>query len=256
MAKPPLVLLHGLYLNALSWEPWLERARAAGFDARAVEWPLHEGDPAARRARPPAGLGSQRFADVTEPVLADIRDRGDNPVLIGHSIGALQVQRLLSLGVGRAGVAITPAPPRGILSLSPHFLRANLPHVNALAGNRVLRMSPRRFHYTFATTDTRADSDAAWERWCGPESRNIPLSTQGRQGRVDFAAVTQPLLVYGAEHDRLIPESLARRIARAYQKAGAPAEYRRIPGRSHLVCNQEGWESLADEVFAWASGQA
>ena len=249
---PPLVFLHGLYMNVESWRPWLDRAHASGFDARAIEWPGHAGAPATLRTNPSAGLGALRFADVFEPVRKDIVAKGDNPVLIGHSVGALMALKLISLGVGRAAVAVTPAPPRGILPFSPHFWWANLPHTNLLGRDSIVPMSRRRFKYAFANTSTRAESDAAYERWVVPESRNIPYSLLGHQGDVDLAASEAPRLLIGAEKDHLTPDALVRQIARAYKRAGAPVEYLHVPGRSHLVCGQAGWEELADQAFAWA----
>jgi alpha-beta hydrolase superfamily lysophospholipase len=35
-----IVFVHGMYMNAASWEPWVERARARGFEAVAPSWPF------------------------------------------------------------------------------------------------------------------------------------------------------------------------------------------------------------------------
>lgn len=249
---PPLVFIHGLYTNVDSWKPWLDRAKKAGFDARAVEWPGHKGSPEELRAKPPAGLGALTFDDILVAVRDDIVARADNPVLIGHSIGGLLALKLLSMGVGRAAVAITPAPPRGIVSTSSVFVRANFPHVNPFSGNKPIRMTKKRFFFTFGNASTRAESDAAFDQWVVPESRNIPRSTLTHQGAVDLGATQAPRLLIGGEVDHLIPEALVKKIARAYAKAGAPADYRQAAGKSHLVCNQWGWEGLADDVFHWA----
>ena len=56
------------------------------------------------------------------------------------------MQKLVDLGLARAGVAISPAPPQGVLAAPPTFLRANFPHVNPFAGNRpASRMTADRF---------------------------------------------------------------------------------------------------------------
>ena len=39
----PVVFIHGLWLHADSWKPWLELFRAAGYDPIAPGWP---GEPA------------------------------------------------------------------------------------------------------------------------------------------------------------------------------------------------------------------
>ena len=45
-------------------------------------------------------------------------------MLIGHSFGGLIVELLLDRGLGRVGVAISPAPPKGILLLPLSSLKA------------------------------------------------------------------------------------------------------------------------------------
>jgi pimeloyl-ACP methyl ester carboxylesterase len=245
-----IVLIHGMYMNASSWDAWRERAATQGHTTHTIEWPGHDGTPAALRANPPDALRTLSFGPLADHHEAQIRALGaEDAVLIGHSIGGLLVQALLARGIGRAGVAICPAPPAGVLSLRLDFLRANAPHTNVFLKSRPLNQSPRRFHYTFANSISRAQSDALWDEFCTPESRAVPLSTTGREGRVDPANVTKPLLVFGGTNDHLIPASLARKIARLY----ATAEYRELPGADHFVCNEPGWESLADASFAWAA---
>ena len=42
--KKTIVLIHGLWLTARSWEHWVERYRSRGFDVIAKSWPGMEGD--------------------------------------------------------------------------------------------------------------------------------------------------------------------------------------------------------------------
>ncbi len=45
----------------------------------------------------------------------------EKPILIGHSMGGLAVQKLLELGKGVAAIAIDSAPPKGIFSYKWSF---------------------------------------------------------------------------------------------------------------------------------------
>ena len=81
------------------------------------EWPGVPATVAEAREHPEsqAGVGIDQV---------DRAPRGDRarasaspPVLVGHSFGGLVVQALLDRGLGRAGVAIDPAPIRGVLRL-------------------------------------------------------------------------------------------------------------------------------------------
>ena len=52
------------------------------------------------------------------------------PILIGHSMGGAVVQVLLDRGLGAAGVAIDPAPIKGVLNLPLSALRSGFPVLN------------------------------------------------------------------------------------------------------------------------------
>ena len=248
-----VVLVHGMYLNGRSWQPWIDRAASQGRDytCHAPSWPYHDGAPAQLRAAIDPALGGLTFGQVVDHHKALIDAMPDKPVLVGHSIGGLAVQKLLNDGYGIAGVAISPAPPRGVLAYGPNFLRANLPHLNPLAGNRPIVMTARRFHYAFGNTMTRADSDAAFEAYTVPESRNVPRSTLTRQAAIDFRKPHPPLLIVTADKDHLTPRAMIKRNVRKYRRADGTVDFAECEGRSHLLCGQAGWEEVADRVFDW-----
>jgi pimeloyl-ACP methyl ester carboxylesterase len=248
MVATTVMFIHGMYMNGTSWAPWRERATARGFDSIAPSWPFHEGEPAALRADVPAGLGSLTFGEVTDELKRVIDGLPERPVLVGHSIGGLLVQKLVNDGFARAGVAISSAPPAGVITLDPVFFRANWPHINPFAGSAPVLMTKERFHFTFCNTMSRAESDAAFDEFVVPESRNVPRSTLTSQGRIDFTRAHVPLLMLTGDSDHLIPVGLARTNAKRY----APAiELREFANRAHFICNENGWEEVADAAFDW-----
>src|SRR5437588_4175765 len=97
-----------------------------------------------------AGLGVKEIVDHYETL---IRGLDQPPVLIGHSYGGLFVELLLDRGLGRAGVALSPAPPKGILVLHFSTLKAGAPalaHPSKWHG--VVSLSPEEFTYAFGNT--------------------------------------------------------------------------------------------------------
>jgi pimeloyl-ACP methyl ester carboxylesterase len=250
---PPILFVHGMYMNAHSWKPWIARAAQRGLTATAVSWPFHQGEPAERRENIDPRLGRLSFGSVVASLKAHIDDLPEQPILIGHSIGGLAVQKLLNDGYGRAGVEISPAPPLGVLSAAPDFLKANWPHLDPFAGDRPIIMTRERFHYTFCNTMTRDESDAAYELYVVPESRNVPRSTLTPQARVDFSKDRPPLLLMAGDSDHLTPAAMIRRNARRYELL---VEVREFAGRSHFICNQDGWEEVADAAFDFAAESA
>jgi pimeloyl-ACP methyl ester carboxylesterase len=250
-SRPNVLFVHGMYMNAESWAPWVERAGAAGFDGLALSWPYHNGEPEELRRHLDPKLGSLTFGRVVQHFVDIIAGLPEPPLVIGHSVAGLVVQRLVNDGHVRAGVAISSAPARGIISLDPHFFRANFPHVNPFAGSRPVVMTRDRFHYAFCNTMSRAASDVGFERYVVPESRNVPRSTLSRSGGIRFHRDHAPLLFLTGDSDHLCPLNTVRRNAAAYRRSPSPVSLQTFPGRCHFICNQDGWEEVADAAFGF-----
>ena len=111
--RPPIMFVHGAWLSARSWENFSEFFKAHGFDVSAPEWPRKDGDVEELResADEIKGLGLTEVVDHYEE---QIQNLDEDPILIGHSFGGLIVELLLDRGLGQAGVAMSPAPPKGI----------------------------------------------------------------------------------------------------------------------------------------------
>lgn len=255
MSTSQVMFIHGMYLNGNSWQPWVERFTSAGFTCSAPSWPYHEGDPHTLRSAVDPGLGALTFGAVTDHLKALIDLLPERPFLVGHSIGGLLVQRLVNDGYARAGVSISSAPPQGLMSFSPHFLRANFPHINPISGSKPVLMSPERFHYAFANTTSRSASDEAFDQFVVPESRNVPRSTLGRSARIDFSAPGAPLLFLTGDQDHLTPVGMVRRNAHKYAAGPRTVDYQEFTGRSHYICGEQDWEKFADAALAWLSNQ-
>jgi len=255
MVEPsvPLMFVHGMYMNGLSWQPWVDRATARGWTTHAPSWPFHDGAPADRRAAIDPALGRLTFGTVTDHLKAVIDALPQRPVLIGHSIGGLLVQKLVNDGYGVAGVAISSAPPRGVISFDPHFFRANVPHLNPIAGNKPVIMTPERFHYAFANTLSREASDDMFEELVVPESRNVPRSTLTSQGALDCSRAHVPLLFVAGDSDHLTPASMVAANVRTYAGSSGIVEFVRLTRRSHLICNEPGWEEVCDLALDFAA---
>lgn len=247
--KGTIVFVHGMYMNGSSWQPWVERAASAGFGSSAPSWPYHDGEPEQLRQEIDPALGRLTFGQVVDHFKGLIDGLPERPLLVGHSIGGLVVQKLVNDGYAKAGVAVSSAPARGVVTLDPHFFRANFPHVNPFAGNKPVVMTPARFHYTFCNTMTRAASDEAFDRYVVPESRNVPRSTLGKAAKIDFRREHVPLLFIAGDSDHLTPLSAVKRNAHAYRAVGGPVRFVSYAGRSHFICNQDGWEEVADQAF-------
>ncbi|MGZ3103436.1 hypothetical protein [Streptomyces sp. H72] len=53
-----------------------------------------------------------------------------------------------------------------------------------------------------------------------------------------------------------MPPKVQKSHAKHCRAAGAVTEVEVVPGRSHLLPTQEGWQEIADRALAWALAHA
>jgi pimeloyl-ACP methyl ester carboxylesterase len=256
--QPPIMFIHGAWLSARSWENFSEFFEARGYDLSAPEWPRKEGDVAELRESSDEikGLGLDEIVDHYEE---QIQGLDEAPVLIGHSFGGLIVELLLDRGLGKAGVAMSPAPPKGILVLPFSSLKAASPalaHPSRWHG--IVPLTLEEFTFGFVNTFTAEAAAEAYERYAVPETGQIFYEagfanfhlhppTEVHFKRDDRA----PLLIVGAEKDNTVPASLAKKQFEKYEKSDAQTDYIEFAGRPHLMMAADGWDEIAQQIEGW-----
>ena len=254
-----VVLIHGLWMNARSWEHWVERYERRGLKVVARSWPGMDGEVDALNADTSAfdDLGIEEIVDHYDAI---IRALDRPPIIMGHSFGGAFTQILLDRGLGAAGVAIDPAPLKGMLALPPSTLRSGFPILkNPANRHRAVALTPEEFHYSFTNTLSEEDSLAVYQRYAVPGPGKVLF--QGALANVaphspvavDFSNDQRaPLLLIAGGADHVSPESLTESNFKHYRKSGAVTEFKPFPGRSHFTLGQEGWEEVADVALDWA----
>jgi pimeloyl-ACP methyl ester carboxylesterase len=259
--QTPLVLIHGAWLSARSWENYADYFGKRGFAVSVPEWPRKQGDVEEMRqtAADSAGLGVREIVDHYAAVIEGL---AQPPVLVGHSYGGLFVELLLDRGLGRAGVAMSPAPPKGILVLPFSTLKAGAPalaHPSKWHG--VVTLTLEEFTYAFVNTFSPEDAAAAYERYAVPETGQIFYEAGFANfhlhppTEVHFKnADRAPLLIVGAGEDHTVPASLAKAAYKRYEKSPAKTDYLEFDGRPHLHMAAADWQEVAEGIDGWLNG--
>src|ERR1041385_1938747 len=97
-----IVFIHGLFQNPKSWEGWMKYFQEKGYTCYAPAYPFHEGEPNELRKNINPALGKLTFGQVVDSLAAFIDKLPEKPILIGHSMGGLAVQKLLEMNKGVA----------------------------------------------------------------------------------------------------------------------------------------------------------
>jgi alpha-beta hydrolase superfamily lysophospholipase len=256
--RGPLMLIHGAWLAANSWENFAGYFEERGFAVSAPEWPRKHGDVQELRedAEEIEGLG---LAEIVDHYSEKIRALDEPPILIGNSFGGLVVELLLDRGLGRAGVAMSPAPPKGILVLPFSSLKAAAPalaHPSKRSG--VVTLTLEEFTYGFVNTFSPEEAAAAYELYAVPETGRIFYEAGLANFHLDPPSEVHfknadraPLLIVGADEDHTVPASVARRQAEKYERSPARTDYVEFAGRPHLLMAAQGWEEVAARIESW-----
>jgi alpha-beta hydrolase superfamily lysophospholipase len=254
-----IVLIPGLWLTALSWEHWVDHYTKRGFDVIARSWPGMDGDLATLREDHSA-IDNLGFGDVVDHYDAIVRQLDRPPIIMGHSFGGAVVQVLLDRDLGAAGVAIDPAPIKGVLRLPPSSLRSAFPVLSSPANrHRAVMLSPEEFHYAFTNTLDDEEGAEAYQRYAAPgpgkalfEAALANFNPHAAT-KVDFHNDERaPLLLIAGQVDHVVPSSIVRTEARLQRRSKAVTGFKEFKGRSHYIVGQHGWEEVADFALDWA----
>ena len=258
--KPPIVLIHGLWMTPRSWEHWKERYERHGYEVLTPAYPGFEVEVEALR-EDPSPIASVGVTETVDHLEAVIRELDQPPFLMGHSYGGLLTQLLLDRGLGAVGVAIDSAPPEGIRKVPPAQLKALFPAFeNPANRHRAVPFTRKQFHYAFTNTLSEQESAEVYDRyhiaapgrfiWDGFLSNVTP----GRQDTwVNFDNDKRaPLLFIAGSVDHVMPAAVNRSNSERYTSA-AHTDYKEFEGRSHYTLGQPGWEEVADYALDWCN---
>ena len=260
MTQPgrPAIFVHGLWLHASSWGPWLDLFQEAGYAATAPGWP---GDPdtVEEARRNPDAVAGKGIDDVVEHYAEIIRGLTAPPVIIGHSFGGLIAQRLLGQDMAAAAVAIDAAPIKGVLNLPLSALRvASIALRKPANRNLAVSLTAEEFRYGFGNALPERESADLYDRWAVP-SPGKPLFEAGlanfvprSPAKVNTANKSRgPLLLTAGGRDHTVPAAITTSTRKQYHKSPAITDFIEFQDRGHSLTIDHGWREVAQAVLDW-----
>ena len=258
----PIVLIHGLFLNHASWEPWAARYRERGHPVHIAAWPGLEGSVQELRSDP-TPLTQLSIEKVLDHLDAFVTALDAEPIIIGHSFGGLFAQLLAYRGHGCAIVGLDSTAPAGVLSLPFSTLRSSAPVLaNPLNVGHATMLTQEQFHYAFTNTLDADEARVLYDRYAIPCANRVLFEgafenfVPHSPAHVDTAAERPPILLMAGGADHLVPPGYSRSHFELLAKSPSITAYREYPGRPHFTGAVPGWEALADDALAWALAPA
>jgi pimeloyl-ACP methyl ester carboxylesterase len=230
--KETIVFVHGMCHGAWCWEehfiPYFEKL---GYNCVAFDLPGHEVQGSKQRL-------SYSLGDYVEALRRVVANLEAPPIIIGHSMGGMILQKFLKTGTCKKAILLASVPPSGVLfasmralfrypGLIPYLLQLNLlggfkkyPQLMFNNPELCVRYSPKMCSESFLA-------------YVG-----LMLPFQNR--------TSVPLLVVGGSEDGLITVQEFEDTANYYQ-----AKLEIIEGGSHDLMLDNDFEKSASVIQEW-----
>lgn len=246
--KPPVVFLHGAFCSGRSFKDFAKPFARAGYAVGVPTLRHHD-----RGMNPPPALASTSLLDYAADLEASIAKLDAAPVLVGHSLGGLLAQMLAARGRARAVVLLAPSAPWGVLPST--LFEIGSAQALYFAGDFWNQILMPQYSVAAASSLDRlsAKKRAAVYAQFVPESGRATFETMHwaldpkRATYVRARDVTCPVLCLTGSEDRINAPATVRRIAERY----SDAVHEEVPGRSHWLIGEDGWQEIAGRVLQW-----
>jgi pimeloyl-ACP methyl ester carboxylesterase len=240
----PLLFVHGAYGGAWVWDQhFLGYFAARGWEVHALSLRGHGAS---------EGADKVRFARLRDYV-ADVEQVLDGmpvpPVLIGHSLGGMIVQKCLHRRSFPAAVLMASAPPHGTVGTlfgmaftNPRLLR-ELTFTQAMGPDST---EAKEISQALFSEDMPEELIRRYMPRFREESLLINLDLLGLDLPPSLPTLDLPVLVLGAENDQFIFEGALVATAETYR---TKAEV--FPRMAHAMMLEHGWEDVAARIDRW-----
>jgi pimeloyl-ACP methyl ester carboxylesterase len=247
-ARAPLLFVHGGYCDAWCWQPhFMPWFAARGHPVHAVSLRGHGASDGHET------LFGASLDDYAADVLRARREVGGDPILVGHSMGAAVIERILERHPLRGAALLAPVPPAGLVAVASRLMLERPDYLVKLArfdrGEMAADVLAVLRPYYF-TDDIAPDLLHEATRHLCPESSRALFDLTVR---LPFrrSAAAGSLLVLGATGDRICPPADVRATARQH---GVEATI--VDGLAHMLMMVPGWERAATALAGFVDGLA
>ncbi|HPF59683.1 MAG TPA: alpha/beta hydrolase [Candidatus Competibacteraceae bacterium] len=242
----PLLFVHGSFSDARVWdENFLPYFACHGYEAHAVSLRGHGLSEGHER------LHRWRLADYVADLEQAVQTMPNPPMLIGHSMGGMVIQKYLEEHVGIAGMGLMASvPPQGLLSSNLHMAMRHPILFQQMVAFSLLGPSYGSLDMMQQLLFSRETPRSKLQEYFGlvqAESQMVAMDMIWFDLlRLKSGQLWLPLIVMGAQNDVFISPAIVRETARFYR-----TEAQIIPNMAHAMMLEVNWCEAADVLLNW-----
>ncbi|MBL8556540.1 MAG: alpha/beta hydrolase [Phenylobacterium sp.] len=244
---PIVVMVHGAFCGGWAFEAFREPFEARGWTVHAPDLPGHGPDGSV------AGLSMRDYARAVVKLSETLPEP---PVLLGHSMGGLVCQLAARQMRPRALALLAPSAPWGVpgSSVEEAITAFGVQMVDPFFSGAVPADRHLMRHHSLDRV-ARPGRDAILERLRPESSRAVrevlnwwldPFMTTS----VGPGPLPCRSLALAGDRDVVHPAATIRQTA---ERIGG--RFQALPGMSHWLIGEEGWEEVAEIVLDWLDAE-
>lgn len=241
----PLLFVHGAWHDAWCWdEHFLPYFAQHGYAAHALDLRGHGKRKDREKLR---WVSMSNYVSDVAQVAAKFERP---PVLIGHSMGGLVVQKYLETHQAPVGILLVPVPLSGVLRTTLNIARRH--PLEFMKANLTLKLyhivgSPRLAQEAFFSASMPEQQVNEYFGHVQNESYRAFLDMM-MFSLPHPKRVKTPMLVLGAEKDAIFNRKEVEATARAYA-----TQAQIFPDMAHNMMLESGWEAVAEHILTCLS---
>ena len=230
--KETILFVHGVCHGAWCWEEkFIPYFQNLGYECIALNLPGHETPGCTQRI-------SYSLKDYIQALHQAVAKLDRPPIIIGHSMGGMILQRFLKTGTCKKAILLSAVPPTGALMASLRVIGNNLGTLPYLfTGNLlgVFRKYPLLM-FNEAKIAEKYASNMCAESFLAFVALVLPI----------FHKISFPMLVMGGSRDGLISVKEFKQTAKHYK-----AELEIIEGGSHDLMLDDDFIKSVEVIHNW-----
>jgi pimeloyl-ACP methyl ester carboxylesterase len=250
----PIVAIHGMWGTAKRWENYGRFFSNMGF--RFIAPTLRHHFPNNNSVKELGNTSVNDYISDVAILIHALREYGiDNqeplspPIVFGHSMGGLITQKIAEAGLAKAVVLLNSAPPAGIkLHADWRYSFNILRYVPKMMFKKPFK--PNRAIATHYIMNGMApkDREEAYKNMVY-ESGKAALEIKFGKIAINFTKIKCPILLIGAEQDRIIPYQIAEDMAKKITHSDFDCWI--YPNFAHWIPVENGWQEPAEHINNW-----
>ncbi len=242
----PLLFIHGAYFGAWCWEEhFLPFFAKQGWASYAVSLSGHGG------SRKQGLLGTYSIDDYVADVVEVVHSLPAPPILIGHSMGGMVVQKYLEKAPAAGAVLLCSVPPQGLVSsaLGLMLTKPNLlADLNSVIGGGQASLNSLKEALFHQPVDD--DTLMRYLNLSQPESYRAIWDMTWFNLPNTQVMHRPPMMILGAQYDQLIPPDQIQLTAQTYGQEAII-----VPDIGHGVMLEKDWKKVAELIVGWLKQQ-